>query len=169
MLVLSVAILISTRRGTAVTESDILERSLCIQVTDFPDVDEAWLEEAAKAIGAELLDKLKGKLEWGQVVTLPTGNGIGIVLLLLPGCKQDQTLAETLMRVICEHTGIELSDSKRNGAKRKGGLPRMGLGPRFPAEFYESHGRIGGVSPVIHSDHEASERSGTSESRREGA
>lgn len=134
------------------SESDVLERSFCIQVTDFPNVDEAWLEEKARAIGTELLDRLKGKLEWGQVVTLPTGNGIGIVLLLARGCKQDQTLAETVMRVVCENTGIEPSEGRGKKPTRKGGMPRMGLGPRFPAEFYESHGRIGGVSPVIHSE-----------------
>jgi hypothetical protein len=148
---------------------DILARSACFQVTGFPDVDEAWLEEKARAIGEDLMVRFGGKLEWGQVVTLPTGNGIGIVLLLAPGCEQTPELARSLVEIICQQTGVELPKSKRGKAKRKGGMPQFGLGPRFPAEFYESHGRIGGVSPAIHSGHGTSKRSGTQKSGRQGA
>jgi len=122
---------------------DILTRSACFQVTGFPDVDEAWLEEKAREIGEDLMASFGASLEWGQVVTLPTGNGIGIVLLLAPGCEQTPELAGTLMEIICQRTGIELPKTKRGKPKRKGGMPQFGLGPRFPAEFYASHGQIG--------------------------
>ncbi len=45
----------------------------------------------------------------------------------------------------------------------------IGLGPRFPPEFYASHGKIRPVSPVIHSDREAGKRSRTQKPGRQGA
>lgn len=131
-------------------EDEVLSRSLCIEVIHFPDVDEAWLEERAIAIGRAIHDLLIHKIEWGRVCVLPTLNGIGFVFLMWPEFKRDQSVSRTLMEIICEQTGIVLpKPGSRKKAYREGGLPQMGLGPRFPAEFFASHGRIEPVSPVI--------------------
>ncbi len=148
---------------------DIMTRTFCVEFTDFPKVDEAWLEGKARAIGKALFDRLGSNLEWGQVVTLPKRSGIGLALLFAEGYEHAPAIAETIFEIVCEHTDIVLPKSGRGKPSRKDGLPRFGLGPRFPAEFYASHGRIRPVSPVIHSAHGTGKRSGTQEPGREGA
>lgn len=124
---------------------------MSLEFTHFPKVDEAWLEDKANAIGEALLDRLGRHLEWGQVVTLPKRDGIGLALLFARGHEHDSAIAETVFEVVCEKTGIELSKPGRSGkANRKDGLPQAGLGVRFPAEFYESRGRIQPGSQRMH-------------------
>lgn len=148
--------------------NEILKRTLCVEFTEFPDVDEAWLEDRAKEIGETLMRRLRGKLEWGQIFSLPARSGIGLALLMFRGHEHDETIVETVFEIVCEKTGIDLKKSGKQ-KRRKGGFPSFGLGPRFPAEFYESRGRNRSVSPVIHLDHGAGQRSGNSQSGREGA
>jgi hypothetical protein len=151
-------------------DDDIMTRTLCVEFTEFPGADEAWLEEKARAIGEVLVPRLGGKLEWGQVVVLPDRKGIGLALLFYPGFEHDLGLAETVMKVVFEKTGIELP--KRGGkgkARRKDGLPCVGLGPRFPPEFFASHGKIRPVSPVIHSGDGKGKRPRTQKPGRQGA
>ncbi len=149
------------------TNDEVLTRTFCMEVSHFPDVDEAWLEERARAIGEAINDRLIHKIEWGRVYVLPDRNGIGLVFLMWPEFKADPEVAGTFMEIICEKTDIDLPKTGRSKARREGGLPRFGLGPRFPAEFFTSHGKIAPVSPVIHSEDGESERPGTQEPGRE--
>lgn len=121
---------------------NILERTLCVEFTGFPEVDEAWLEAKVRAIRRSLIDRLGGKLEWGQLVTMPERSGIGLALLIAPGHEHDPSFAKTVFEAVCESTGIVFPKSKRGKARRKVELPQVGLGPRFPAEFFENKGRL---------------------------
>lgn len=57
-------------KGKPMNDS-ILNRTFCFEFTDFPDVDEAWLEKTARALGKDQVNSMGRKLEWGQVVTMP--------------------------------------------------------------------------------------------------
>ena len=151
-------------------DDEILTRTFCIEVSHFPDVDEAWLDERAKAIGHAIKDQLIHKLEWGRVYALPDRNGIGLVFLMWPEYKHDETVVQTFMEIICEKTDIVMpKPGSRKKPYREGGMPQFGLGPRFPAEFFASHGKIGPVSPVIHSKNGKGKRSRTQKSGRQSA
>ncbi len=121
---------------------DILKRTLCVEFTEFPEVDEAWLEDKVRAIRQRLLDRLGKKLEWGQLVTMPERRGIGLALLIASGYEHDSEIAKTVIDVVCEITDVVLPRSKGGNARRQDGLPQVGLGPRFPAEFYENRGQL---------------------------
>lgn len=124
-------------------EDEVLSRSLCIEVSHFPDVDEAWLEERATAIGKAIVDRLIHKIEWGRVYALTDRNGIGLVFLMWPEFKHDLSIPRTIMEIVCEKTHIVMpKPGSRKKPHRKGGMPRIGLGPRYPAEFFASHGKI---------------------------
>ena len=141
-------------------EDEILNRSFCIEVSHFPGVDEAWIEERALAIGHAINDRLIHKLEWGRVYALPDRNGIGLVYLMWPEYKQDETVVKTFMEIICEKTDIVMP--KRGSRKkpyREGGMPQFGLGPRFPAEFFASHGKIDPHTGALQSSHGKDEHS----------
>lgn len=132
-------------------DDEILTRTFCIEVSHFPGVDEAWLQERATAIGLAINDRLIQKIEWGRVYALPDRHGIGLVYLLWPEYEHDETVVAAFMEIICEKTDIVMpKPGSRKKPHRKGGMPQFGLGPRFPPEFFASHGRIDPVSPVIH-------------------
>ncbi len=151
-------------------DHEVLSRTFCIEVSHFPDVDDNWLEERAAAIGHAINDRLIHKIEWGRVYALTDRSGIGLVFLLWPEFKNDESIAATFMEIICEKTGIvRPKPGSRKKPRRKGGMPKFSLGPRFPAEFFLSHGKIEPVSPVIHSAYGKGKRAGTQESRRQGA
>lgn len=123
---------------------DILKRTLCVEFTEFPDADEVWLEDKVRAIREKLLDRLGTKLEWGQLVTMPLRSGIGIALLIAPGHEHDPSVAEAVFEVVCETTGIDLPRPDSGKDRCEDGLPKVGMGPRFPARFYENRGRLPG-------------------------
>ena len=151
-------------------DDEILTRTFCIEVSHFPDVDEAWIEERALAIGHAINDRLIHKLEWGRVYALTDRNGIGLVYLMWPEYKDDETVVKTFMEIICEKTDIVMPKSgSRKKPHREGGMPQFGLGPRYPAEFFASHGKIDPVSPVIHSRNGKGKRSGTQKPGRQSA
>lgn len=122
--------------------NDILTRTICVEFTEFPDVDETWLEDKVRAIRRKLLDRLGKKLEWGQLVTMPERRGIGLALLIAAGHEHDPVLAKTVFEVVCETTGIDLPRLKSGKVQREDGLPQVELGPRFSTEFYENRGRL---------------------------
>ena len=135
-------------------DDEILTRTFCIEVSHFPDVDDAWLQERATAIGHSINDRLIHKLEWGRVYALPDRNGIGLVFLMWPEYKHDETVTETFMEIICEKTDIVMpKPGSRKKPYRKGGMPQFGLGPRFPAEFFASHGKIDPSMGPLQSSH----------------
>ena len=143
-------------------DDEILTRTFCIEVSHFPDVDQAWIEERALAIGHAINDRLIHKIEWGRVYALTDRNGIGLVYLLWPAHKHDETIVATFMDIICEKTDIVMPKrGSRKKPHREGGMPQFGLGPRYPAEFFASHGKIDPVSPVIHSGYGKGKRSRT--------
>ncbi|OJU94435.1 MAG: hypothetical protein BGO23_03265 [Solirubrobacterales bacterium 67-14] len=163
----------STQPGTgedSKMDDEILTRTFCIEVSHFPDVDEAWLNERATAIGLAINDRLIHKLEWGRVYALTDRNGIGLVYLMWPEYKHDETVAATFMEIICEKTDIVMpKPGSRKKPHRKGGMPQFGLGPRYPAEFFASHGKIDPVSPVIHSGSGEGKRARTQKPGWQGA
>ena len=135
-------------------DDEILTRTFCIEVSHFPDVDDAWLQERATAIGHSINDRLIHKLEWGRVYALPDRNGIGLVFLMWSEYKHDLTITETFMEIICEKTDIVMpKPGSRKKPYRKGGMPQFGLGPRFPAEFFASHGKIDPSMGPLQSSH----------------
>lgn len=148
-------------------DDEILKRSFCVEISHFPGVDDAWIEDRAMAIGTAINERLIHKLEWGRVYGLTDRNGIGLAFLIAKGFEQDSSIVSTFMEIVFQATGIKTGRGGR--AFREGGMPRVCLGPRYPAEFFESRGEIEPVSPVIHSDHGTSKRSGTQESGWEGA
>ena len=141
-------------------DDEILTRTFCIEVSHFPDVDEAWIEERALAIGHAINDRLIHKLEWGRVYALPDRNGIGLVYLMWPEYKDDETVVKTFMEIICEKTDIVMpKPGSRKKPYREGGMPQFGLGPRFPAEFFASHGKIDPHTTSLQSSHGEDEHS----------
>ncbi len=151
-------------------DDEVLSRSFCIEVSHFPDVDDDWLDERATAIGLAIKDRLIHKIEWGRVYALTDRRGIGLVFLMWPEYQNDESVIRTFMEIICEKTDIVMpKPGSRKKPHREGGMPEFGLGPRYPAEFFASHGKIAPVSPVIHSGNGKGKRSGTQKSRRQSA
>jgi hypothetical protein len=151
-------------------DDEILTRTFCIEVSQFPDVDEAWLKGRATAIGLAINDRLIHKIEWGRVYALTDRNGIGLVYLMWPEYKHDMTIVATFMEIICEKTDIVMPQpGSRKKPHREGGMPQFGLGPRYPAEFFASHGKIDPVSPVIHTGNGKGKRARAQKPGRQGA
>lgn len=76
---------------------------VCIELTDFPGVDLAWLESRATAIENAMAERLNGTLNWQKVVANPETDGFDIYFQVSEkGEAGGDLVPATLMEIVRE-------------------------------------------------------------------
>lgn len=76
---------------------------VCIELTDIPGVDLAWLKSRATAIESAMGDRMDEMLEWQRVVANPENQGFDIYFRVSPdGESQGDLVPLALMEIVRE-------------------------------------------------------------------
>lgn len=108
------------------------ERSFCVEIIQFPNVEEHWLEEKAATIERLIGERIGRKLEWHSVIALLEERGFRISFIAKPESAMDLSIPEVLLDLIHEATDLALP-KKRGSRERpstRDDLPTLRLGPR---------------------------------------